>query len=778
MGRPLARPPPSEVPEEEMGEGEEDLPYLERGQRWLERQEAHSLRRALEDMDGKTIQTPKDNVEKEVFDAAQDEAAELVWKHQNPNHALSNPAAPYMNPGYKEHLRKSSLHQRTTSWSQQAQDIQKKQMKRRSRDSSTSRSISGGSKSSSAPSSRVPSDSSLKVPGSPITPVEEGAEAGGERESRTRVVQFAEKPTEVAPELHESRLRKMIRNRTPSPSKAMQALGLKEKTDVKQEEKAVNAPTQETGHGRVPSITAAARIATSAVPAHFRNPFSRARDSRGKLSRVSTEPTPATKPLDRFEIQRNPPSQSRNPLYTMNNTSEESKAVVPEEPVPMKDGKEIRSDDIRKATSASLKDRSAKLPTPTMVSDSPGRPIVSFQKDWKPKEIEMKQEMSPIKAAPKPVEPETRPRSAAAADKPVPVPRKKVPTSSSGSMQLPSRERERVSPPPAPLIHAATEPIVPTLNHSNMPPIPTISISSGPPPPRTAMNHAARPVPTVAVNDASQPVPAIAVHNDLPASLKIGVNDRKSIGRSSTDISRPLPTIAINEDPRPLPTIAVNVTRPIPTIAFNDSPAMPSIAISAPSISVSGPPANGSSTRPLPTPSKGRPGPRHAASAPPGSAALHKSHITPTGYHPRSTGALCSTCALPIAGRIVTAAGVRFHPECFRCHYCGEGLECVAFYPEPESHRLDRVNRIRDRMAGYEPEGHFSPEEDGDEGLRFYCHLDYHEFFSPRCKSCKTPIEGEVVVACGAEWHVGHFFCAQCGDVSFLTYAVRSEMLT
>jgi hypothetical protein len=23
-----------------------------------------------------------------------------------------------------------------------------------------------------------------------------------------------------------------------------------------------------------------------------------------------------------------------------------------------------------------------------------------------------------------------------------------------------------------------------------------------------------------------------------------------------------------------------------------------------------------------------------------------------------------------------------------------------------------------------------------------------------------------VVVACGAEWHVGHFFCAQCGDVS------------
>jgi hypothetical protein len=80
---------------------------------------------------------------------------------------------------------------------------------------------------------------------------------------------------------------------------------------------------------------------------------------------------------------------------------------------------------------------------------------------------------------------------------------------------------------------------------------------------------------------------------------------------------------------------------------------------------------------------------------------------------------------------------------------CAEHLECVAFYPEPEEARARRV----------EEEGPM----DGD--LRFYCHLDFHELFSPRCKSCKTPIEGEVVVACGAEWHAGHFFCAQCGDV-------------
>jgi predicted RNA-binding Zn-ribbon protein involved in translation (DUF1610 family) len=103
----------------------------------------------------------------------------------------------------------------------------------------------------------------------------------------------------------------------------------------------------------------------------------------------------------------------------------------------------------------------------------------------------------------------------------------------------------------------------------------------------------------------------------------------------------------------------------------------------------------------------------------------------------------------------------------------------VAFYPEPETYRLDRVNRIRDRMAGhYVDEGRpgCAAEDDGDESLRFYCHLDYHEFFSPRCKSCKTPIEGEVIVACGAEWHAGHFFCAQCGDVS-ISFSSSSSFL-
>jgi hypothetical protein len=801
-GRALAQPPPTEIPLEiDEAEGEDELPYLERGQRWLERQEAHSLRRALEDMDVKE--------ERKIFDDAQDEAAELVWKHRNPGAAFKNPDAPYKNPdiavasnvvesgpataiGYREHLRKGSTHERKTSWAQAAQDIQARQMKRRSRDSSASRSVSGGSKSSSAPSSRVPSDGSLKVPESSITPLEEELPLDSGREPRQRAVQFAEPgPAEAAPveQTKVGGLRKLIRSRTPSPSKALMP---DFKASSKEETQA--GAEQESGHARVSSISVAARMASNAMPAHFRNPFSRARESKGKLSRVSTEPLPTTKRFDRFEIQRNPPSQSRDPSYTTNTASAETRPSVPEKEVKMKDGKEIRSEDIRKATSSSLRDRSAKLPQPTMVSDSPGRPIVSFQKDWRPNEVELKQEMSPIKPAISTsavVASKESPRPNGESEKPQSVVRKQVPRSSGGSsMQVPNRERERVSPPPAPLVHGATELIVPTLDHGSMS-IPSIAVNSAPPVPVIAINNAPQPIPTVAVNDKPRPIPTIAVDEmtppgprssvgSLPSSLRIGFSDHRSVPTIAVNDNRPLPAIAVNGS-RSGSSIQNSNNRPLPTIAVNERPSVhdpvPSIAVSAPMIAISGPPANGSSTRPLPTPTKGRPGPRHAASAPPGSANLRNSHITPTGYaHPRGTGALCSMCALPIAGRIVTAAGVRFHPECFRCHHCGEGLECVAFYPEPESARLDRVNRIRDRMAGYD-DVPGCPEEDGDECLRFYCHLDYHEFFSPRCKSCKTPIEGEVVVACGAEWHVGHFFCAQCGDVSLVPLLILSSRM-
>ncbi|TEB34157.1 hypothetical protein FA13DRAFT_1729645 [Coprinellus micaceus] len=95
----------------------------------------------------------------------------------------------------------------------------------------------------------------------------------------------------------------------------------------------------------------------------------------------------------------------------------------------------------------------------------------------------------------------------------------------------------------------------------------------------------------------------------------------------------------------------------------------------------------------------------------------------------------------PIVGRIVSAMGVRWHPNCFKCSVCSELLEHVSSY-----------------------------EHDG----RPYCHLDYHENFAPRCYSCKTPIIEEQFIslddpALGKRtYHMEHFFCAECGD-PFLT---------
>jgi paxillin len=97
---------------------------------------------------------------------------------------------------------------------------------------------------------------------------------------------------------------------------------------------------------------------------------------------------------------------------------------------------------------------------------------------------------------------------------------------------------------------------------------------------------------------------------------------------------------------------------------------------------------------------------------------------------------LCAHCALPIAGRILSAAGERFHPSCFKCHECSINLECVAFYPEPDKKRAERLARIQQRRQGldvYLPAGVTEEdmwrleEQDGDESLRFFCGLDLQE---------------------------------------------------
>src|SRR5262249_51791120 len=82
-------------------------------QRWMERQEARSLRDALEEMDFL-------EEERRLDAAAQAEATELVLNHQNSGFPSKNPNAPYLNPdlGYvnrfRQHLEKGS-HARSQS---------------------------------------------------------------------------------------------------------------------------------------------------------------------------------------------------------------------------------------------------------------------------------------------------------------------------------------------------------------------------------------------------------------------------------------------------------------------------------------------------------------------------------------------------------------------------------------------------------------------------------------------------------------------------------------
>jgi len=121
-GRPLVREPsvyaaarnfsptPSQVPSSVR------LPsgtYRENGQRWMERQEARSLRDALEEMD-------LQEEERRIHEAAQAEATELVLNHRNSGSPSKDPGAPFQNPDlayvnrFRQHLEKGS-HTRSQS---------------------------------------------------------------------------------------------------------------------------------------------------------------------------------------------------------------------------------------------------------------------------------------------------------------------------------------------------------------------------------------------------------------------------------------------------------------------------------------------------------------------------------------------------------------------------------------------------------------------------------------------------------------------------------------
>jgi len=631
--------------------------YMERGQRWMEKEEAVSLRQAMDDMDFKDevenkMPDAEDDEESRVYAAALDEAAELVWQHQHPGER-PEPGAPYH---YKPHLRKNSYaHARTASAGLYGDDVAPTGLARdpHSRSVSGSSSESGGFGSTR---SRTSFSSSRRQSGN-----YEPRRASAERSRQVSAESKSSKPygsiSSGSFALKGGRRRSSLkRNISGDVEKPFSGDHIWEEPEGQTPEKTRGAgPTpEEMGHVQPLRIKP-------------KNPLNRVQFVP-ELPATAASPPPPPKMVSKYEIHRNPPTQSRNPLYTTNSRSESPPG--PRDSVPRKQGMEIRSDDIRQATSMSLRDRSPKLPTPSAVSDNPGRPIVSFDRNWKP------------------------PAKEAADEKPE------------------ESKFGRGGGRPSPFVpHGVRE------------------------------EQQAKNIPFIAVSE-----------------------DRSAMAPSPAPRHRPTVPPTIQVDGPPIPTIAISDPTPsIPTIVLPDGPDDgPSIpVIVTPDDNANANEAGSSARRPLPTPQRGPP--RTKASARPGG---HWSPA-PAPAGSRAT-ARCHECAQPIEGRFVSLAGSseRFHPQCFSCYTCGTSLEALEISPEPEPNRNARLHRIASRAAG-----EILPEnpgetmaEDGDARLRFYCHLDWHELFAPRCKHCTTPILGEHLVALGQHWHYGHFFCAECGD--------------
>lgn len=556
--------------------------YRENGQRRKEKEEARNLRDALEEMD---VQD-----DSRIHQAAQDEASELVWMHQHPGVPYKNPHSAYRNPDMdKSRQDQSTNHSPSQNQSRGFRRSFMSSQRRNSRQSASDTSSDG---------QHIVNDNDTFKRRSSLlestnSDVSSPRKYGSFRKNLK--VNFA-LPAE------------------DSPSKIPVSPDVTEKTASAESPKGIfRNPNDQIYEEPKESQTETvddrpnfSRSDSSALRARPRD--SQPRGSRPFPGRLSS--IPFADKLARFDIHRNASTQSRNAEYKKNDTvagSESAPKAANEGPVPTKDGLEIRSDDIRAATSKKRTDRSSNLPMPSAVSDKTGRPIVSFDPAWKPTEAE-----SP--------------------------PRKPDSLKHHGSAS-PTPPREQ---PPAPMIQVSEAPSIPVINLPDTKE-PTISeIETGS---------------VQAPDESRRPLP----------------EPTRSDSRGSSTSSRKLPTVPQNRWYSPYTRAGV-----------------------------------------------------------------------PT--------AKCESCTLTISGRIVTASGSRFHPECFMCHHCQTPLECVGFYQEPEAKRNERLAEAT---------------EDDEEAhvVRFYCHLDFHELFSPRCKSCKTPIEGEVVVACGAEWHAGHFFCAECGDV-------------
>ncbi|TQS36823.1 hypothetical protein Golomagni_02717 [Golovinomyces magnicellulatus] len=619
--------------------------YIERGQRWMEKEEAVALRKAMEDMD-----FSEDTEENRIYAAAHKEACELVWQHKNPQ-LVGKSDQPYR---YKNHLRKNSYQvARTESVSRRgssslatglARDIPV-----------TIRSFSSGSSSSEGMTvrNRRSSDESdlIRKYQSNIDP---------RLDIRSSI--------SVEPALDHNMKSTAVRTyrnsqlnsgnpSIPRKNSGRRNISGEMKSGPFRGDQIWEEPEQQKAQRGRSQVLQDVLVSQNLKP----KPTNHVQFAKDVELRSNSTPPEPSKRVSIFEIHKNPPSQTRNPRYVANPPTNSSENGIEKAQGSQKQAKEvleIRSEEIRQATSMRLKDRSPKLPLPSVISDRPGRPIVSFDPNWKPKEADLKSEIR------KPQVDNLKPKQIL----PIATAAKTSSSSSSASL-VPSR-------------------------------------------------------------------PSVEINRQTVTNTLMKENHGSRFCHSAASPPRPVPSIP-----------SINITE------------MPSISISPPSspvIRVEKP--ENKPKRPLPIP-------RSNTSASVSKISPDQGHWSPAAGK-RATVA-CSKCRLPIQNRVLKiGANEHFHPKCFCCTTCGSELESLEIYPEPSSKRIERLDRIRRRAEGEqlpEIEGQ-TEQDDGDESERYYCHLDFHENFAPRCKHCKTPIIGEHIVALGEHWHPGHFFCAECGD--------------
>jgi hypothetical protein len=672
---------------------------MERGTRWMEKEEAVSLRTALEDMDLKNHlekdkeehvkESVEDEEETRIYNAALDEAAELVWRHE---HGVKSPepGAPYR---YKQHMRRNSYaHARTASIGRYGGDIIASGLAR----DVAPRSVSGSSSGS---------DGRSSLSNSPRRSVEGPSTMSVDTTNSKSYGSLGGKRVGSGGTNRRSSMKRNISGEVERPFSGDQ---------IWEEPEAIETPKSSK-----PSAQSSPDIAVRPLRLKQRNSPNRVQfapdsssSSEGKGS--PTAPTAPAKPPHIVEIHKNPPSQSRNPNYMSN--SQKPAGPRANDQVPKKNGIEVRGDDIRQATSFKLADRSGKLLTPSAVSDRPGRPIVSFDTNWKPPEE-------------------------AAADHSLEPKEKSQREPSRFSVGVQQGRQQHQTP--------ATQPQQLQPSSSQGPPVPSISAA-----PSVRISPAATSRPP----SNTPPIPSVAV--DAPNDSNRREVNVPVLALSSADSPAP-PSIVVSGDSNNVPAIPVIVT-PDDDGDMKGGNAHPNIpVIVTPDDGGKNQGGARPSARPLPTPSSRSP-------FSPNYRGRQRGHWSPSpGAVTRST-TICHQCTYPIEGRFVSLRGgtERFHPQCFACYTCGTSLEALEISPEPDSFRTARLDRIARREAGeiLEEMPGQTIAEDGDTRLRFYCHLDWHELFAPRCKTCTTPIIGEHIVALGQHFHYGHFFCAECGD--------------